>query len=161
MWMAPTYFVDTVTNFLILLHVTHSMKVMHSTENISLQFQKECQESNFSIINRTQKRYQIYKSCSAMKLFTKKKDFLSHIASFGKNHHRIESVDKRGDSIDHEDVVKKQYSSLPYPDVAQATLDREYDHYNVYMKQHPYYTVPTLKLGNLNHFLYEGKFDFR
>ena len=161
MWMAPTYFVDTVTNFLILLHVTHSMKVMHSTENISLQFHKEYQESNLSIIHRTQKRYQIYKSCSAMKCFTDRKDFLSNIAYIGKNHHLIESVDKRGDSIDHEDVVKKQYSSLPYPDVTQATLDREYDHYNVYMKQHPYYTVPTLKLGNLNHFLYKGKFDFR
>ena len=141
--------------------ITYSTKIMHSTENIGLQFHEEYPESDFSIINRTQKRAQIYKSCSAIKWFTKKKDFLSRIASFGKNHHLIESIDNRGDSIDHEDVVRKQYCSLPYPDVAQVTLDREYDHYNVYMKQHPYYTVPTLKLGNLNHFLYEGKFDFR
>ena len=161
MFMAPKYFVDKVTSFLLLLHVTYSMKVMNSTENISLQFHKEYQECNLSIIDRTQKLSQIYESCSAMKWFTKKKDFLSHIASFGKNHHLIESVDKRGDSIDHEDVVKKQYSSLPYPEVAQATLDREYEHYNVYMKQHPYYTVPTIKLENLNQFLYDGKFDFR
>ena len=161
MFMAPKYFVDKVTSFLLLLHVTYSMKVMHSTENISLQFHKEYQESNLSIINCTQKPSQIYKSCSAMKCFTDRKDFLSNIAYIGKNHHLIESVDKRGDSIDHEDVVKKQYSSLPYPDVAQATLDREYEHYNVYMKQHPYYTVPTIKLENLNQFLYDGKFDFR
>ena len=161
MFMVPKHFVDTVTNFLLLVHVTFSMKVMQSTESISLQFHKECQESNFSIINGTQKRYQIYKTCSAMKCFTERKDFLSNIASIGKNHHLIQSVDKRGDSIDHEDVVKKQYSSLPYPYVAQATLDREYEHYKVYMKQHPYYTVPTLKLENLNQFLYDGKFDYR
>ena len=156
MLMVPKYFVDSVTNFVVLLHVTYSMKVMNSTENISLQFHKEHQESNLSIIDCTQKLSQIYKSCSAMKCFTEWKDFLSHVASFGK-----ESVDKRGDIIDHEDVVKKQYSSLPYPEVAQATLDREYDHYNVYMKQHPYYTVRTLKLENINQFLYDGQFDFR
>ena len=161
MLTVPKYFVDMVTNFLLLLHVTYSMKIVHSTENIGLQFHKEYPESDFSIINRTQKRAQINKTCSAMKCFTERKGVLSYLTCFDNNHHLLESVDTRGDIIDHEDVVRKQYSSLPYPEVAQATLDREYDHYNVYMKQHPYYTVPTLKLGNLNRFLYEGKFDFR
>ena len=134
---------------------------MHSTESISLQFHNEYQESNLSIINRTQKRPQICKTCSAMKCFTERKGVLSYLTSFDNNHHLLESVYKRGDIIDHEDVVRKQYSSLPYPEVAQATLDREYDHYNLHMKQYPYYTVPTLNLENLNQFLYDGKFHFR
>ena len=137
------------------------MKVMHSTENISLQFHKEYEEPDVSIFNRTQKRFLIYKLRSAMKCFTRRKSFLSHLTLFDNNYRLLESVDRRGDIIDHEDVVRKQYSSLPYPEVAQATLDKEYDHYNVYIKQYPYYTVPTLKLENLNQFLYEGKFHFR
>ena len=48
MFMVPKCFVDMVTNFLLLLHVTYSMKIVHSTENISLQFHKEYPEADFS-----------------------------------------------------------------------------------------------------------------
>ena len=134
---------------------------MGTLQEEQLKFHKEYQKSDLSIFNRTQKRSQIYNSRSTMTCFTERKSFLSHLTSFVNNYHPLESIDKRGDIIDHEDVVRKQYSSLPYPEVAQATLDKEYDHYNVYMKKYPYHTVPTLKLENLNQFLYDGKFQFR
>ena len=66
------------------------------------------------------------------------------------------------DTISNTDVVRRQYLSLPYPPVNEDTLEYERVHYmGYYSKQYPFNMYYSLTLENINHFLFEGKTDFR
>ena len=66
------------------------------------------------------------------------------------------------DTISHDDVVKKQYSSLPYPPVNEYQIELEKIHYmSNYSKQYPFDMYAPITLENINHFLFNGNNNFR
>ena len=68
------------------------------------------------------------------------------------------------DTLSKDDSVRKQYLSLPYPAVPEHALRAEYNHYKGRKKRtkvQPYQPVLGIDLERLNHFLFEGKQNFR
>ena len=63
---------------------------------------------------------------------------------------------ENGDTITQNDAVRIQYSSLPYPPVRKDKLKDEEHHYNTVARETPSYTMPSIKLDNVNNFLYHG-----
>ena len=65
-----------------------------------------------------------------------------------------------GDTISQDDRVRRQYSLLPYPIESRDSYIREKNHYNSKKGKTPYLMYPSIKLENVNHFLYKGNNDF-
>ena len=68
---------------------------------------------------------------------------------------------RNGDTITQDDVVREQYTSLPYPEISQDEIIQTYNHYNGEFKHIPYMRPVAENLESLNHFLYEGRNNFR
>ena len=74
------------------------------------------------------------------------------------------------DTLTQSDVVRKQYSTLPYPAVTPKDLNAEKTYYddmrwpvNAYgkLRNKPYRVTPGVTLEAINHFLFSGRNDFR
>ena len=65
-----------------------------------------------------------------------------------------------GDTITTNDLVTKQYESLPYPEVKEGALSWERNHYSVEGKK-PLLVFSSIMLEQMNHYLFEGSEDFR
>ena len=65
------------------------------------------------------------------------------------------------DTLSQTDAVTKQYLSLPYPSVSEEQLQEEQTHYTGPNRNIPHVTYTTLSLEYLNHFLYQGRNDFK
>ena len=81
-----------------------------------------------------------------------------------KDNHMMENNTKyfeNGDTITQNDAVRIQYGSLPYPPVTEKYMRDEEHHYNTAERGAPFYTMPSIKLDNLNNFLYQGSQAFR
>ena len=66
------------------------------------------------------------------------------------------------DTTSQDDVVKNQYSSLPYPPVSEHQMELEKIHYmSNYSKQYPFDMYAPITLENMNHFLFNGNSSFR
>ena len=74
------------------------------------------------------------------------------------------------DTLTQNDVVRNQYSNLPYPAVTLEDLDVEKSYYddmrwplNAYgkLRNKPFRVTPGITLEAINHFLYNGRNDFR
>ena len=75
--------------------------------------------------------------------------------------HTIRDSFENGDTLTQEDIVTKQYTSLPYPDISQTEIMATKYHYNSEFAYLPYMRPPSENLESLNHFLYEGGNDFK
>ena len=64
------------------------------------------------------------------------------------------------DVISDDDVVRNQYKSLPYPYVSEEELLREEAYYQRKTSD-PYVIMYSWNLENLNHYLFDGKNDFK
>ena len=70
----------------------------------------------------------------------------------------------QSDTQSKDDSVRKQYLALPYPAVREPELREEYNHYKGTKKStkvQPYQPVFGVELERLNHFLFEGRQNFR
>ena len=74
------------------------------------------------------------------------------------------------DTLSQNDVVRNQYSNLPYPAVTLKDLNVEKSYYdnkkwlvNAYgeLRVKPYWVTPGVTLEAINHFLFNGRNDFR
>ena len=66
-----------------------------------------------------------------------------------------------GDITKQEDLVQKQYSSLPYPAVRKSDFLEEQSYYkNDSLSNIPYRIYPHIELEYINHFLYNGANNF-
>ena len=66
-----------------------------------------------------------------------------------------------GDTTGQDDIVRKQYSSLPYPAVGKTDLTNEQNYYNNgSLRNIPYAIYSPIALEYINHFLYNGANDF-
>ena len=65
------------------------------------------------------------------------------------------------DTLSQTDAVTRQYLSLPYPSVSEEQLQAEQTHYMGPDRNMPHVTYTTLSLEYLNHFLYQGRNDFK
>ena len=72
------------------------------------------------------------------------------------------------DTVSEDDVVRIQYSSLPYPAFSHRGLESEYMHYKSTTRGRtktnatiPYDMVFGFTLERINHFLFKGRNDFR
>ena len=74
------------------------------------------------------------------------------------------------DTLTQNDVVRNQYSNLPYPAVTLEDLDVEKSYYddmrwplNAYgkLRNKPFRVTPGITLEAINHFLFNGRNDFR
>ena len=68
---------------------------------------------------------------------------------------------KIGDTITQEDIVKKQYTLLPYPEISQKEMIGTRNHYNSEFAHLPYMSIVAQNLESLNHFLFQGKDNFK
>ena len=67
---------------------------------------------------------------------------------------------EHGDTITSNDLVIKQYENLPYPEVNENELLNEKMYYkNEHEK--PLQIYPSTLLEQMNHYLYQGKENFR
>ena len=73
----------------------------------------------------------------------------------------LDDPDTYSDTLSTSDSVTRQYLSLPYPSVSEEQLQAEKNHYLGPNRNDPHTTYTSLSLEYLNHFLYEGKNDFR
>ena len=73
----------------------------------------------------------------------------------------LDDPDTYSDTLSTSDAVTRQYLSLPYPSVSEEHLQAEKNHYLGPNRNDPHTTYTSLSLEYLNHFLYEGKNDFR
>ena len=73
----------------------------------------------------------------------------------------LDDPDTYSDTLSTSDAVTRQYLSLPYPSVSEELLQAEKNHYQGPNRNDPHTTYTSLSLEYLNHFLYEGKNDFR
>ena len=73
----------------------------------------------------------------------------------------LDDPDTYSDTLSTSDAVTRQYLSLPYPSVSEEQLQAEKNHYLGPNRNDPHTTYTSLSLEYLNHFLYEGKNDFR
>ena len=65
-----------------------------------------------------------------------------------------------GDTITSNDLVTRHYENLPYPQVKEEDLLKEEEYYKDEPTK-PLTIYPTHLLEKLNHFLYQGKENFR
>ena len=65
------------------------------------------------------------------------------------------------DTLTQDDIVRNQYSSLPYPAVSKRELAAELQHYKNTQNTTPYNTIFAFTLESLNHYLYKGENNFR
>ena len=74
------------------------------------------------------------------------------------------------DTLTQNDVVRNQYSNLPYPAVTLEDLNIEKSYYddmrwpvNAYgkLRNKPFRVIPGITLEAINHFLFNGRNDFR
>ena len=66
-----------------------------------------------------------------------------------------------GDTLTQDDVVRKQYRSLPYPEISEDEIVKTYNHYKGELRHIPYMRIVAQELESLNHFLYKGKSNFK
>ena len=65
------------------------------------------------------------------------------------------------DTLTQDDIVRNQYSLLPYPAVSNNDILRLRNHYSSKDRDSPLFTAPSESLELLNHFLYRGRNNFR
>ena len=65
------------------------------------------------------------------------------------------------DTTNHVDMVKQQYSLLPYPPVTDRQILSMKLHYGRRKTQLPFFSSPVLSLDTINHFLFDGSNDFQ
>ena len=75
--------------------------------------------------------------------------------------HTIRDSFENGDTLTQQDMVTRQYTSLPYPDISQKEIMATKYHYNSEFAYLPYMRPPSENLESLNHFLYEGGHNFK
>ena len=81
-----------------------------------------------------------------------------------RQHDTIENMSKFENSWDtftQDDIVKKQYSSLPYPEISQDEILMAHNHYEGEFKHIPIRRPVAENLESLNHFLYKGENNFK
>jgi hypothetical protein len=65
-----------------------------------------------------------------------------------------------GDTLAENDLVKKQYETLPYPPVTKNKLLREEEWYKK-DKEGPFPTAKSITLPKSNHYLHKGNENFQ
>ena len=65
------------------------------------------------------------------------------------------------DTLTQDDIVRNQYSSLPYPAVSKRELAAELQYYKNTQNTTPYNMIFAFTLESLNHYLYKGENNFR
>ena len=65
------------------------------------------------------------------------------------------------DTFTQDDIVKKQYSSLPYPEIPLDEIVFTHNHYQSEFKHIPIRRPVAENLESLNHFLYKGENNFK
>ena len=65
-----------------------------------------------------------------------------------------------GDTITHDDIVRQQYNSLPYPAISKTEITNSQNHYNSEFRHIPYMRTVAENLESLNHFLFKGENNF-
>ena len=65
-----------------------------------------------------------------------------------------------GDTLTSNDLVMKQYRSLPYPKISEEYILKEEGYYRL-DKNTPKHTAPSQTLEKINHYLNRGNEDFR
>ena len=73
----------------------------------------------------------------------------------------LDDPDTYSDTLSTFDAVTKQYLSLPYPSISEEQLQAEKNHYLGPNQNTPHTTYTSISLEYLNHFLYEGRNNFR
>ena len=68
---------------------------------------------------------------------------------------------RSSDTLTQDDIVRNQYSSLPYPAVSKRELAVESQYYKNKQKTTPYNMIFAFTLESLNHYLYKGQNKFR
>ena len=78
-----------------------------------------------------------------------------------RKYRNVDEATTYSDTLSQTDAVTKQYLSLPYPSVSEQQLQEEQNHYMGPNRNMPHVTYTTLSLEYLNHFLYQGRNDFK
>ena len=65
-----------------------------------------------------------------------------------------------GDTLSSNDVVIKQYESLPYPEFSESSILAEEEYYKTDV-QNPKIFTPSHSLEKINHYFYAGDQNFR
>ena len=78
-----------------------------------------------------------------------------------RKYQNVDEANTYSDTLSQTDAVTKQYLSLPYPSVSEEQLQEEQTHYTGPNRNIPHVTYTTLSLEYLNHFLYQGRNDFK
>ena len=65
------------------------------------------------------------------------------------------------DTLTKDDIVQQQYALLPYPAVKPGEFEKIRQHYNSDRKNIPMMIAPAVTLENINHFLFQGRQNFR
>ena len=78
-----------------------------------------------------------------------------------RKYRNVDEATTYSDTLSQTDAVTKQYLSLPYPSVSEQQLQEEQNHYMGPDRNMPHVTYTTLSLEYLNHFLYQGRNDFK
>ena len=88
---------------------------------------------------------------------------LCHFHSSLKNTKKAdeEYFSRVSDTLSQDDIVRNQYSSLPYPAVSKRELAVESQYYKNKQKTTPYNMIFAFTLESLNHYLYKGQNQFR
>ena len=68
---------------------------------------------------------------------------------------------RSSDTLTQDDIVRNQYSYLPYPAVSKRNLAGELQHYKNKRNATLYNIIPAFTLESLNHYLYQGRNDFK
>ena len=75
----------------------------------------------------------------------------------------LEDVDENkysDNSVSNNDLVQLQYLHLPYPTIRYDTIDTEYKYYRSQNSDYPLSVQYSMKLEDLNHYLYQGQNNF-
>ena len=78
-----------------------------------------------------------------------------------RKYQNVDETTAYSDTLSQTDAVTRQYLSLPYPSVSEEQLQAEQTHYMGPDRNMPHVTYTTLSLEYLNHFLYQGRNDFK
>ena len=66
------------------------------------------------------------------------------------------------DTLTQDDMVRNQYLSLPYPAVTKHNIHVEQQYYNNHYKRDTPFNIATAyTLERINHFLFQGRNNFR
>ena len=65
------------------------------------------------------------------------------------------------DTLTTDDIVQQQYALLPYPAVKPGEFEKIRWHYKSDRKNIPMMIAPAVTLENINHFLFQGRQNFR